>query len=262
MSPRVVAHIPSIALTFSMSRSNAAALEGLPEMNGWFVRTKHPPSAWGLRFEGPHLQDLGGAFDDAAAGDTGVERILFPVVECPVDGDLDQCSFRRRARRHQVGLVAVEQTRVVQKPAIGEQLGCVPVHFPPGRAISDAADARDLLERVEPPVEVACLGRRVEALHRFVQIPVVPHLVTAVDDGADRVGIALGGESRHEERCANVLTFEYSQNALADVLAHPSLAAGRPAVRAGADLLAQPVRWCIRVKSSTSRTFFAAASCC
>ncbi|UOT02495.2 PucR family transcriptional regulator ligand-binding domain-containing protein [Rhodococcus opacus] len=71
----------------------------------------------------------------------------------------------------------------------------------------------------------------------------VPHLVTAVDDGADRVGIALGGESRHEERCANVLTFEYSQNALADVLAHPSLAAGRPVVRAGADLLAQPVRW-------------------
>ncbi|RZK71933.1 MAG: PucR family transcriptional regulator [Rhodococcus sp. (in: high G+C Gram-positive bacteria)] len=30
---------------------------------------------------------------------------------------------------------------------------------------------------------------------------------------------------------------------LADVLAHPSLAAGRPVVRAGADLLAQPVRW-------------------
>ncbi|RZL82569.1 MAG: PucR family transcriptional regulator [Rhodococcus sp. (in: high G+C Gram-positive bacteria)] len=30
---------------------------------------------------------------------------------------------------------------------------------------------------------------------------------------------------------------------LADVLAHPSLAAGRPVVRAGADLLSRPVRW-------------------
>ncbi|REE76401.1 CdaR family transcriptional regulator [Rhodococcus wratislaviensis] len=30
---------------------------------------------------------------------------------------------------------------------------------------------------------------------------------------------------------------------LADVLAHPSFAAGRPVVRAGADLLTQPVRW-------------------
>ena len=41
-------------------------------------------------FELPHVTGLLGILDDAAAGPPGVERVLFPVVQCPVHRDFDQ----------------------------------------------------------------------------------------------------------------------------------------------------------------------------
>ena len=62
-----------------------------------------------LGFERPHLQDLGRAFDDAAAGHAGVERVLLPVVQCPVDRDLDQVPGVALGDAEAVRCVAVEQ---------------------------------------------------------------------------------------------------------------------------------------------------------
>ncbi|MCY1239090.1 hypothetical protein D9M72_518640 [compost metagenome] len=62
-----------------------------------------------LRFQRPHFQDLGGAFDDAAAGDPGIERVLLPVVERPIHRDFHQVPGIALADAEAVRCIAVEQ---------------------------------------------------------------------------------------------------------------------------------------------------------
>ena len=63
-------------------------------------------------------------------------------------------------------------------------------------------------QRVESAVKVAGFGGGVDAPHLLVQVPVVAHLVTGVDDLTHGVRIALRGESRDEKRGVNPVALE------------------------------------------------------
>ena len=92
ISARVVTHMPSSALTPSINCSNAYArawAAGNERVVGQDPAATLRDAVRRLRTATCHGPWLG-ILDDAAAGPPGVERVLFPVVQCPVHRDFDR----------------------------------------------------------------------------------------------------------------------------------------------------------------------------
>ena len=124
ISASVVTHMPSMALTpFDQlfQRNGLGGTTGNERVVG-----EDEAAAFevvGLGFQAPHLEHLGRALDDPAAGDAGVEGVLLPVVERPVDRDFDQGLGGAGCDGETVGLVSVEQTGVVEESALASSPG-------------------------------------------------------------------------------------------------------------------------------------------
>ena len=88
----------------------------------------------------------------------------------------------------------------------------MPVELPPRCPVAGRPDAGGLGQGIQAPVQVPRLRGGVDALHGFVQVPVVGNLVAAVRYPADHVRVAFGGESRDEERRLDLLALEDLQD--------------------------------------------------
>ncbi len=163
----------------------------------------------GVELERPELVDLGRALDQPAARQTWQVDVLLPVVETPVDRQLDD---RRAARLgaggEQVRAVGVHQARVVAKAVPGEDRGRGLAHLPVRTPPTDRANPGHPFERLQTPDQDPLLLGRVELRDRLVEVAVVGDLMTGVADRADRLRVALGAEPGDEEGRSDAAPFE------------------------------------------------------
>ena len=118
-----------------------------------------------LELERPAGEDVGRAGDDARAGDPGQVVVGLPVVERPVDRQLDE---RRRARLARTSRAGTDGRRPSAPSRTGSRAGraapgvsYVSSQF--GRAVADRTDPGDRVERRQAAQEPALLARSASA---------------------------------------------------------------------------------------------------
>ncbi len=142
ISPSVATHTLSQATTSAIRPDKAAALEGRPLRKGWFVSTQQPPTvAQRLELQPPQFDAPSrGLSMSPRPGDVGQEAVLLPVVERPLDRDLDERACRVDGEL--VGDVGVHQAGVVEEAAVGEQCRGAPGQVPHRRAVARSVGRR------------------------------------------------------------------------------------------------------------------------
>ena len=147
----------------------------------------------------PELAGLARGLDQPGAGDVRQVAVLLPVIEGPLDRDLDDRRPGPGRHRQLVRRVRVHQARVVEEAPLGQQGGAAPRQVPHRRAVADRTDAGDLLQGREAAVEVVGLLLRADTGRLLVQVAVVGDLVPGRDDVTDDGRVTVGGVAGDEE---------------------------------------------------------------
>jgi hypothetical protein len=125
-----------------------------------------------------------------------------------VDRELED---RSRVGVDDVGAVVAHEAAVVGEAARHEQGQRVRRELPGGRAVAGRV-AQERPQGRQPHVDLGLLGGRVELVRGEVVMAVMADLVAAVDDRADRLGVALRGGARDVEGPAHPVLAEQVQD--------------------------------------------------
>src|SRR5204862_2439181 len=123
-------------------------------------------------------------------------RVLLPVVEGRVDGELDDVA---RARLEQIRGVRVHEAGVVGEAVFGDERRRAPCRLPTrtAKALRLDAEARERLERA---FEVRARGGFVLVERAEGRVRAVPDLMSGGEDLRDRGGGARRRPARDEQR--------------------------------------------------------------
>ena len=119
------------------------------------------------------------------------------VIEDPLHGDLDQ---RAMARLEQIGDVVAHEGAVVEEAVGLQDVRGPDVHVPGRRPVAGGAHAKLIGEDPELRAHHGFFLRRVEAVHRLVDVAVGADLVAGFLDPERLRAVVLHGPARDEER--------------------------------------------------------------